>query len=75
MTTPTTKTTSPRKPKAPAKPTEHKIIALTSSGMTDSKFADIESQLAALSAAGWTVHITEVDLSIGYLTVHGHATR
>lgn len=60
--------------KSPA-PQEHKLLALCSARQGDARFVEIEAELDALAQAGWSVHITSVDLSQSTLRVYGVATR
>ena len=56
-----------------AKPTTHKVLVLTSVG--SNMFEDMERQLDALAAQGWTVHLSQIEVRLGQLTVYGWATK
>ena len=55
-------------------PATHRILAL-SSDSSPNKFASIESQLNALAAEGWTIHITQIEVTLSCVTVFGWATK
>lgn len=55
------------------KPTAHKVLMLSAVG--PDMFAKIEAQLDALTAEGWTIHITQVDCRLAQLTLYGWATK
>jgi hypothetical protein len=70
---PTTRRTKPA-----SAPTEHKLLVLTAGAnfiTRESQLLNIESKLDALTADGWTVHITSIEIGCSCITVMGHASR